>query len=480
MPTSPRSLGLLLCFASLAAASLLFVAHRPAGFLGGLTDEWVALGVSLAAHGTLGWRSEPIIFRPPGYPAFVALLLRAANSVPRSLRADDLEPALVVVCLGQAVLLSATTALLFSWLLHRVRTGVAFAAALLFGLNAYSLILVGLMHYDVLHLFLMVAGCVALVAALKQADRAVLAIGGAGILWGLTTLVRPLTLALPPLVWLVLRGRGFHGRRRTLTLTSFVAGMTVAILPWTARNYAVTGRLIPVNAEFWIAFWGSTATKLRMDPNEYQWRGLAAANYARVTGHDYDYWTHLRDNVRVEASFREAALRNLRDQPDVYLHNAVRGFATLNLQINTALVSVFQRIQATREAPSQAWFWAGAEGERPESLSSRAVGSLFAALALLSGYGVFTSAARRDPFLWIPGAVYLCVSLGHALVYMDFMYYYLKLPFFCVFAALGLETLHQRGARLTAAGRPVAVADVLTALLVALCLAPTLAIACGP
>jgi len=61
------------------------------------------------------------------------------------------------------VLLAATAALLFAWLRRRVGNTLAFAAALLYGLNPYSLVLPGLLHYDVLHLFLLVAGCAALV-----------------------------------------------------------------------------------------------------------------------------------------------------------------------------------------------------------------------------------------------------------------------------------------------------------------------------
>jgi hypothetical protein len=70
--------------------------------------------------------------------------------------------------------------------------------------------------------------------------------------------------------------------------------------------------------------------------------------------------------------------------------------------------------------------------------------------------------------------------LAHALTYMDFMYYYLKLPFLVVFAALGLEALHARGARLGPAGRSVPAASVCAVLLSLLCLAGTLAAAIRP
>jgi 4-amino-4-deoxy-L-arabinose transferase-like glycosyltransferase len=470
----------LLFVGSLAAALFLCVARRPAGSLGGLTDEYFPLGVNLAAHGTLGWGTTPIVFRPPGYPAFVALVLRATTPVPPVPGPEYLAQAGVIVCIAQAALLAATSVLLFEWLRRRVRASIAFTAALLYGVNPYSLILVGLVHYDVLHLFLTVAGCIALETAVERRDRAWLGLLAAGVLWGLTTLVRPLTLLLPPFVWLALHGRGLRGWRVATALCFFVAGMGLAIMPWTVRNYAVSGRLIPVNAQFWVAFWGSTAAKLRMDPNEYQWRGMAVTHYKRATGQDYDYLAYLRDNLGLEAAFREQSLRNLRAQPEVYLHNVLRGFATMNLQINTALVSAYQRIQRPGESASQAWFWEGAEDERRETLASRSFGVLVAALTLLAGYGIVSAWSRRDGWLFVPGAVYLCLCLAHTLTYMDFMYYYVKLPFLVVFAALGLEALHARGPTLGPAGRPVAAASVLAVLLSLLCLGGTLAVAIRP
>lgn len=476
----PATLGLLLFFTTLAAACSLFVAHRPVAFLGGLSDEWLTLGCNLAANRTLGWGAEPMVLRPPGYPAFVAAVLLSATHVPPLLSAEFLRSAMELVCLSQAVLLAATTALLFHWLRRRVRLGVAFTAALLYGTNPYSLILVGLMRYDVLHLFLLVAGCVALDAALGRDGRNWPLLLATGALWGLTTLVRPVSLLLPPFLLLAFLARGLRPRRALVALAVFVLGMAIAISPWTARNFRVTGRLLAVNAQAWAAIWGSTQEKLRMDPNEYQWRGLGVAHYRRIAGEDYDYFSYIRKTEAFEAVFREAALQNLRSQPLVYVHNVLRGVLTVNLQINTSLVSVFQRIQRTGEIVSQAWFWAGAEHERRETRSSRALGLLVNALTLLGGYGVVAACARRDAFLWIPAAVYLCISLAHALTYMDLMYYYIKLPFLAVFAALGLEALYERGLALGSEARRIPVATALAAVLVMLCLAPTLAIVFGP
>lgn len=123
---------------------------------------------------------------------------------------------------------------------------------------------------------------------------------------------------------------------------------------------------------------------------------------------------------------------------------------SLGLQLNTSLVSVFQRIQRTGEIVSEAWFWEHAEEERRETRASRATGVLAALLTLLAGIGIVRGVARRDPFLVVPGLVYLCAALAHAFILVDLMYYYLKLPFLIVFAALGMDALGTWGRRLGA------------------------------
>jgi hypothetical protein len=421
----------------------------PLLFLGGLTDEWFPLSYNLAAYGTLGWGDEPILLRPPGYPAFVAAVLRLTTRVPARLTPSYTTIATEMVCLAQAVLLAATATLLFAWLRRRVGNGPAFAAGLLYGLNPYCLMLPGLIHYDVLHLFLLVAGCAALDRALDRAPSSLRPLAATGALWGLAALVRPVTLPLPLLVLVMIFARGLRGRRAAAAALAFSLAMAAVIAPWTARNYALSGRFIPINVQGWAAVWGSTVMPLRMEPNEYQWSTVAARYwrplYLRLTGEEYDYLGYLKHNVALEVGFKDEALGNLRRQPGVYAWNAARGFLSLSLQINTSLVSVFQRIQRTGEVVRQQWFWAGAEAERPETRASRATGVVFALLTVLAGIGIARGAARRDSFVLVPGLVYLCVALAHALTFFDFNYYYLKLPFLVVFAALGTDALGKRG-----------------------------------
>lgn len=119
-------LGLLVFLLTVAAAGYVLLMRRPLLFLGSLTDEWFPLGYNLAAYGTLGWGDEPILLRPPGYPAFIAGLLLLATRVPVRLTPSYAEIAVQMVFLAQAVLLAATAALLFAWLRRRIGNALAF------------------------------------------------------------------------------------------------------------------------------------------------------------------------------------------------------------------------------------------------------------------------------------------------------------------------------------------------------------------
>jgi len=60
-------------------------------------------------------------------------------------------------------------------------------------------------------------------------------------------------------------------------------------------------------------------------------------------------------------------------------------------------VSVFQRIQRTRESIAQSWFWAGAEAERAPTRSSRATDAVFGLLTAALATGVAILLARLNP-----------------------------------------------------------------------------------
>jgi hypothetical protein len=171
-----------------------------------------------------------------------------------------------------------------------------------------------------------------------------------------------------------------------------------------------------------------------------------------VTGEEkYTYLGYVKNNMAIEAELKAQAFANLRRQPQIYLWNVARGFLSMNLQLNTSLVSVFQRTQRTGQSVDP-WvsFGAGAHAKRPETLTSGATGVLVALLTLLAGLGIVRGVARRDTFLAVPGLVYLSLTLAHTITYFDYNYYYLKVPFLIVFAMLGADSLGVWGRRLAA------------------------------
>jgi hypothetical protein len=139
--------------------------RQPLGDIARLTDEWYMLGLNIVTTGTLGLADEPILLRAPGYPFFIAAALRLIAGRPEALNWGFWDRGQHAVYLAQALVLGGTAAVLYLWLAGFLRRRVAFVSALAFGLNPYSIVLAGLVHYDVLHLFCVVSGCWALGSA---------------------------------------------------------------------------------------------------------------------------------------------------------------------------------------------------------------------------------------------------------------------------------------------------------------------------
>jgi Dolichyl-phosphate-mannose-protein mannosyltransferase len=361
-------LGAFVFAATLALADGSVAGHRQLGYMRGLADRWLALALNLAAHGVFGNGSEATVFKPPGYPAFLSsLLMLTLGSPPPAdaptrfpnaselaglavpLEASYVQRAVRVVYWSHAIVLALTAGLFFLWLSEFVRDSVALAGSLLFGLNPYSVILVGMLHYSLLHLFTLVAACYLLYRALRGPSRAWPMVA-AGVAFGIVTLVRPSTLALPPFVFLALLLRsGFSWSRSLRTGALYTAGMILALAPWTARNHAVTGRVIPVNAQLWMNVWAATARPVDIQPNHYRWKALRdrwmvilkrVPAQRLVTNPE-----SVSDNLALEAELRDVSLRNLERRPEVYAQNVLRSFVTFNLRINSVLVKVFQHLQ---------------------------------------------------------------------------------------------------------------------------------------
>jgi hypothetical protein len=211
-----EGLALLVFLVTFAAAGTLLLERRPLADLGGAADEWFMLGVNLRLYHTLGLESHPILLRPPGYPLFIAGVLAATDALRHSLGLPVLlPPRPEPVYFAQCLVLGLSASMMFlcdRGPMRRVdRAGLG---APLFGLNPYSLMLTGLLHYDVLRILFPIATGMACSGHCSIRTRAAQSLLRAGVVAGLATLVRPITLMLPPFVLLFLARSGFSWRRR--------------------------------------------------------------------------------------------------------------------------------------------------------------------------------------------------------------------------------------------------------------------------
>ena len=269
---------------------------------------------------------------PPGFPFFVAATLWTRDHLAISLSDER------AVVLTHGLLISLSALLIFWSAARRHSTIGAVAFGCVFAFHPAILIIAANVSYPMLSIALMIAAIIALAMALRakyhQAFWALLA----GIVWGMATLVRPLSLILPPFV-LVLAyweyGRVFW--RRTLRFSGlFTLGMILAIAPVTWRNYRVSGRLIAINAQAGFSFWGVSleqAYTANSNPNWVQlWQTQGVAIYKRVTGlPEYSLKGFYADVLSLNDAFAAEARRNIAANPGIYLRNVGRNFLRYNL-----------------------------------------------------------------------------------------------------------------------------------------------------
>ncbi len=413
--------------------------------LGGLTDNWIYLGAHLRVDGVLGEGDRPLVLRAPGYPLFVAGILALGTERPSRVSFDYLVFGAGVVYAAQAVLLALSGMLLFLWLSEFVPRVSAFAAGLLLATSPHAVVLVGLAHYSVLHIFLLVAGGLALDRLLSRDDPSPEALLGSGLLWGAATLVRSTTLILPPFVLLLFLVKTRVLRRSLHATLWFGAGMCLAIAPVTIRNYRVANRLVPVNHQAGAALWGSTVKPLRADPNSYRWYSLFPefmTIFTRVTGErDYDYGAYARHHIRLDDAMRSEAVANLVRDPRPYLQNALGTLKTLCLDTSSILVRSFQHSQPPRPWVDRSWFAETVRKDFLPAVPAVAYVRLGSVLTALAGIGLGVAIFKREAPALVPVVVFCCLAMAHAVTYMDLLYYYVRLPFVAFLAFYGLHAL---------------------------------------
>jgi 4-amino-4-deoxy-L-arabinose transferase-like glycosyltransferase len=257
-PRDTPDRALLLLTAAALAVRVAWLVLEPRCELTGDEPSWIEIGRQVArpAVAFSPLRSN-LIFYPPVYPYFVGALFRAFGTWRAVLWAQVVLGALLVPLVGRA------GAVAFGRRAGRLAAGItAFYPELVW----YPA------HYwsETVYLLLLWGAIERMLVADARGSRR--AAAAAGLLWGLATLTRELSLYLVPLaaLWL-LRPRPAGGPARLLdrlrppsgavaTAGAMVLTALVTVAPWTVRNALVFRAFIPVSTMGGLNLWQGNTT----------------------------------------------------------------------------------------------------------------------------------------------------------------------------------------------------------------------------
>jgi hypothetical protein len=208
---------------ALAVRALLLLLEPRCG-LAGDEASWVALGTQeLVPLSPLG---NDVVFYPPLYPYFIAVLQRAFSSLPAVLWVQAAVGALLVPAVARAGRLAFSS-----------RVGLAAAAVV----ALYPDFVWFSVHFWSETLFVVLLWWAIERVLRSDAASSVGAAAAGGAVWGLATLTR---------LWL-LRDEVRHPALRLSPAVrragAFALGLVLTVLPWTVRNAVVYRAFIPVS-----------------------------------------------------------------------------------------------------------------------------------------------------------------------------------------------------------------------------------------
>jgi hypothetical protein len=376
-------------------------------------EDHFEIGQNLRSTGALTIDDVPSLIRPPGFPAFVAASLWigdvfSARKDTTDKRDPDRDRHTVVS--AQCILLGAMAAALFLWASlcggSVAAAGIAFTAAL----NPYSLALANLASYHFLFVVLTLFATLGLLL-LRRSRSSAPASAGVGILWGLTSLVKPVALIVPVFVVPLML---FRLPRRTAikSIALIAVGMILVVGPYVGRNTLIAGQPF-VTAQGGYAFWGTSIEK--MDPHQpflvWQpiWWKYGMPIFTKVTGSE-QYSERLINAfaVPLNAEFSKEARQNILAAPGIYLYNVFRNFVSFNLDTmafwNKYIIAHNKRLV---EWLSEFWI---------------------IALMGLAAAGVIWGCLVRDDDAMTVAAIYLAIVAAHSISFATELYTVAKLP----------------------------------------------------
>jgi hypothetical protein len=401
-------------------------------------EDHFQIGQNLRSTGTLTIDDVPSILRPPGFPSFVAVALWAGDAI--SPPSDSLSGRIAerdrrIVVSAHGLLLAAMAAALFFWASLSNSFAVAASIAFAASLNPFSLALANVASYHLLFVVLIIVSTLGLFSLRRF--RSGPAAMTAGILWGLTSLVKPVTLVIPFFVAPLMLCR-LPRSQAVRSVGLILIGMVLIVGPYVGRNYLVTGQPI-VTAQSGFAFWGTSIEKI--DPGEpflvWQpiWWKYGMPTFSKVTGAT-EYSGPLLNAyaLQLNAAFSREARQNIIVAPGIYLHNVIHNFISFNLDTmefwNKFLVTHNKRLV---QALSKLWI---------------------ISLMILAAAGAIWGCAKQDDDTMTVTTIYLGMVVAHSISFATELYTIAKLPFIILGFALLVRRLE--GMRYTIPARTVA------------------------
>ena len=215
--------------------------------------EYDLVGLSLASGTGFTIYGMPYLIHPPGYPLFLGLLyLLFGHSYAAVKVAQSLLGALtcvIILLIGERVFTK------------RVGMVAAAIAAVYPHLVYYS----GILMSETLFVFLSTVFLYAL--AMLREDLSPRRLALAGVVLGLASLTRPMLMFIPAVlfcwIWIEFRST----KRALVVMATIWLWMAIVILPWTIRNYVVTGSVIPIVATHWVTLYGANNLIILNNPD---------------------------------------------------------------------------------------------------------------------------------------------------------------------------------------------------------------------
>ncbi len=282
------------------------------------SDGYLPLAVNLYEHQSFSYSTTapfvPEALQVPGYPLFLAVFAAPFDSV---------IPALVV----QAVLWALAAVLLYRLGAGLFSSGVRFWAAVLFAIEPFGAFTAAMALSEALFMFLFIGGLYLLRLAVEE--QRLLAWAFAGLVLGMSILVRPIALYVLPLIFLLAALWGWRLKQTWPFLGLVLAVICLVTLPgaWVARNYADFGvATISTKGPFTLYFYDvEQLLEYRDHQSPQQTSDKLFAQAQAATG------VHTKDELRsprYAAYLQTASFAYLKSNPALYAKLHVMSVAT--------------------------------------------------------------------------------------------------------------------------------------------------------